>query len=71
MWINFKADCPFAIKVYIGGINAISGEPAVETEHTLQRRKILLDQKKNIQDYVVAPEQLWLDGIASTDGSVR
>lgn len=70
MWINFKGCRPFAIKIYVGGINAVSGEPAVETSGTLQRRKQRLDQGKSIQDYVVPPTQIWLDGVATTDGKV-
>lgn len=38
---------------------------------TSLRRKNRLDQGKSIQDYVVAPSQLWLDGIATHDGKVR
>lgn len=71
MWIRFESSAPFAIKVYVGGVNAVSGEPARETETTMLRRLELLGQEKSVQDYVVVPEQLWLDGIASSDGSVR
>ena len=71
MWINFSADAPFAIKIYVGGINAVSGEPMTETPATMLRRLTLLSKDKTVQDYVVPPKQLWLDGIASSDGSVR
>ncbi|TVY86618.1 Ubiquitin [Lachnellula willkommii] len=65
MWINFTATKPFAVKVYVGGVNAISGESKVVTDATKQRRK-----EKSIQNYVVPPMQHWLDGIAKTDGKV-
>jgi hypothetical protein len=72
MWIKFTSPCDkFAIKIHVGGVNAISGEPSYETEQTQARRYKLLSEKKSIQDYVVTPKQLWLDGIASTDGTVR
>ena len=71
MWISFKSTEPFAIKIYLGGVNAVSGEPARETETTMMRRIQLMQQQKCIQDYVVTPEQHWLDGIASTNGCVR
>ena len=71
MWINFESTHAFAIKVYVGGVNAVSGEPARETEITMMRRLKLLQERKNMQDYVVAPKQLWLDGIANADGNVR
>lgn len=51
-------------------INAVSGEPVVETAATRLRRANLLQQKKSIQDYLVVPNQLWLDGIATKDGKV-
>jgi hypothetical protein len=41
MWINFKATKPFAVKVYVGGVNAVSGEPKVITEEmTAKRREV-------------------------------
>lgn len=71
MWISFRSSERFAIKIYVGGVNAVSGEPAREMELTMMRRLKLLQQKKSVQDYVVTPAQLWLDGIASADGTVR
>jgi hypothetical protein len=71
MWIRFRAESPYAIKVFVGGVNAISGEPAVETAATRLRLRNRLAQNKPIQDYVVVPNQLWLDGIATDAGKVR
>ncbi|KAF2464590.1 uncharacterized protein BDR25DRAFT_271593 [Lindgomyces ingoldianus] len=88
MWINLHCTgqdwhCQkYMIKIYVGGINAISGEPAVETAATRLRRLAKLAASKPsrsiysssvnpLQDYVVVPAQLWLDGIADTDGTVR
>ncbi|OCK93017.1 uncharacterized protein K441DRAFT_495920, partial [Cenococcum geophilum 1.58] len=71
MWIRFHSTRTYTIKIYVGGVNAISGEPAVETAATKLRRQNLLRQSKSIQDYVVVPDQLWLDGIATRDGNVR
>ena len=71
MWINFKSDCRFAIKIFVGGVNAISGEPVTENAATKLRRLNLVAYDKSIQDYVVTPDQLWLDGIASENGHVR
>ncbi|TVY90806.1 hypothetical protein LAWI1_G005376, partial [Lachnellula willkommii] len=65
---------PLAVRVWLGGINAISGEPLVETLATALRRAKLLQEKKAIQDYVVVDPanqgQLWLDGIAKLNGKV-
>lgn len=71
MWIRFHSTRTYAIKIYVGGVNAISGESAVETAATKLRRQNLLRQSKSIQDYVIVPDQLWLDGIATGDGNVR
>jgi len=71
MWINFESKDRFAIKIYVGGVNAVSGEPMIENAATKLRRLNLIAQKKSVQDYVVTPNQLWLDGIASNDGCVR
>ncbi|KAI4122666.1 MAG: hypothetical protein LQ338_005682 [Usnochroma carphineum] len=71
MWINFSATKPFAIKIFLGGVNAVSGEPVNDNPATTLHRLNKLAKHQSIQDYVVAPNQLWLDGIASEQGSVR
>jgi hypothetical protein len=61
LWINFHSPSqyPFAVKIATGKINAITGEP---WEDGLNRRK---------QDYVVVPDQPWLDGYCVEEGMVR
>lgn len=71
MWISLKARAPFAVQIFVGGVNAVSGEPIGDDEATLIRRLRLMEKKRSIQDYVVTPEQLWLDGIATGKGRVR
>jgi hypothetical protein len=71
LWINLAASEPFAIKIYVGGINAVSGYPYNEDEETRARQRELLASGKSVQDYVVVPEQRWLDGIAISPGEVR
>jgi hypothetical protein len=69
MWLKFYAKEPFALKIYVGGVNAISGVPIKEsTEAALKRLQLSYKVK---QDYVILPEQPWLDGIASDDGRIR
>ncbi|CAZ85286.1 unnamed protein product [Tuber melanosporum] len=67
MWIDFnypgKGDPgglspQYAIKVFFGGVNAISGE----TWNSSAKKK---------QDYIVVPPQPWLDGIATGPGVVK
>jgi hypothetical protein len=71
MWIKFDSKHPYAIKVYVGGVNAVSGEPMIENAATRLRRQTLMQQRKSIQDYVIIPEQRWIDGIATGSGQVR
>ena len=60
MWINFyKGDYPFAIKIAAGKINALTGDTWT---NKLSKTK---------QDYVVIPEQPWIDGFAIDDGFIR
>ena len=59
LWLNFRGEYPFAIKIAAGKINAVSGEPWKEG----------LNRKP--QDYVVTPEQPWLDGFAVEKGVIR
>ena len=58
LWLNFRSayihdrwnEYPFAIKIATGKINAVNGMPWEE------------GLRRNPQDYVVAPEQPWIDG---------
>jgi hypothetical protein len=59
LWINFNGDYPFAIKVAAGKINAVTGEDWRDGLH------------RNPQDYMVAPEQPWLDGFCVEKGLIR
>jgi hypothetical protein len=45
MWMQFHSTEPYAIKIYVGGINVVSGEPSVETTVTKLRRQMKLHQK--------------------------
>lgn len=60
MWISFRArHYPFAVKIATGKINAASGKPwSYGLEH-------------DPQDYLVLPDQPWLDGYAVEKGVVR
>ncbi|XDG05127.1 hypothetical protein ABKA04_004742 [Annulohypoxylon sp. FPYF3050] len=71
MWINFEGVSPFMIKIYAGGVNVVSGEHNREDAQTKARRSERIREGKSIQDYVVTPRQLWLDGIAVSPGVVR
>lgn len=60
-WLNFDGlgEYPFAVKVAAGKINAVTGEPWEDG---------LSDAP---QDYLVIPEQPWLDGFSISEGLVR
>lgn len=61
MWISFEGACwrPNAVKIGVGSVNAVSGQP-----WDLQLRTVP-------QDYVVIPDQPWLDGINAGEGFIR
>ena len=67
LWINFKSDYryrfvrsyPFAVKIATGKICTVTGETWVNHLNT------------DPQDYVVLPEQPWLDGYCIEKGTVR
>ncbi|KAF2004808.1 hypothetical protein P154DRAFT_425628, partial [Amniculicola lignicola CBS 123094] len=69
--IQFRATARFAITLYVGGVNTISGESAEETAETLSRRQQQLKSGKSVQDYLVMPEQKRLDGVVVKPGTVR
>lgn len=60
LWLGFSAAAwkPNAVKIAVGGVNAITGEPD---------DNILRDP----QNYVVCPPQPWLDGIHTRQDAVR
>jgi len=65
MWINFGPSFhgslryPFAVKIATGKINAITGEAWRPGLH------------RDPQDYVVVPDQPWLDGYCVEKGTIR
>jgi hypothetical protein len=61
LWMGFHAAewKPNAVKIAMGGINVISGEP------------IKNGLKGDPQDYIVCPDQPWLDGINTGHGTIR
>ena len=62
LWLEFTAPWwkPHVLKVGIGGVDAISGEAFEPAGLTAKP-----------QDYLVLPDQPWLDGINAGDGFIR
>ena len=60
MWINFESTYPMAVKIAAGKINAVTGEGW---------RNALSDEPS--QDYLVIPDQPWLDGFYAGEGLIR
>ncbi len=61
LWLNFhyRARKPNAVKVAIGKVNAVSGEPWEQ------------ELRPDENDYLVCPPQPWLDGINAGGGYIR
>jgi len=72
MWIKFDGRDAFALKVYIGGVNAISGESKTKSSSlTINKRRWRKLKGLTVQGYIVTHDQRWLDGVASADGEVK
>jgi hypothetical protein len=70
MWIRFHSRYPFAVKIAAGKINAVDGEPW----HTTLTKRSGPRQGTDAgpeQDYLVLPEQPWLDGFSIGGGKIR
>jgi len=59
LWINFSSSYPFAIKIATGKVNAVTGDDWSDGLH------------RDPQDYVVSPDQPWLDGYVVEKGVIR
>ena len=59
LWVSFHSDYPFAVKVAAGKVCAVTGDPWVGHLNA------------DPQDYVVLPDQPWLDGYCVEKGVVR
>ncbi len=59
LWVCFSGGYPFAIKIAAGKINAVTGEDWRDGLH------------RDPQDYVIAPDQPWLDGYCVEKGVIR
>ncbi len=59
LWVNLHGRYPFAVKVATGKINALTGERWTDGIH------------RDPQDYMVTPDQPWLDGYCVEKGTIR
>lgn len=59
LWVCFSGGYPFAIKVAAGKINAVTGEDWRDGLH------------RDPQDYLIAPDQPWIDGYCVETGVIR
>lgn len=67
MWMKFKSKKPYAVQLFVGGVNAVSGQPLVQPGAPASSTT----RESRTQDYMVIPEQKWIDGIATRPGEVR
>ena len=59
LWISFSSGYPFAVKVATGKVCAITGDDWAERLN------------RDPQDYMVLPDQPWLDGYCVEKGAIR
>lgn len=67
MWLRFSADCPIALKIAAGKINAVSGKT-----WSNELQEVASEDRDNTQpDYIVIPKQPWLDGFNVGKGLIK
>ncbi len=73
LWIDFSGRYPIAVKIGTGKINAISGSQwSGGLQHPRQVSEIHSGKAMEAkQDYVVIPEQPWLDGYCTEETVIR
>jgi hypothetical protein len=59
MWLNFETNYPMVVKVAAGKMNAVTGDSWDDALH------------EEPQDYLVLPDQPWLDGFCVQKGLIR
>ena len=59
LWLRFSSFYPFAVRIAAGKIDAVSGKAWAPGLH------------RDPQDYVIVPEQPWLDGFCVEKGVIR
>lgn len=72
LWLNFNGDYPIALKVGTGKINAIDGANWKEglTRRSSAPSEWRITRPNDGQNYVVIPEQPWLDGYCVDEGVI-
>ncbi|OAL44950.1 hypothetical protein IQ07DRAFT_591790 [Pyrenochaeta sp. DS3sAY3a] len=77
VWIKFVSKKPYAVRLYVGGVNAVSGKPIESSGKSKAEswdgsQKWAEDETQHWkQDYMVVPRQKWIDGIATQPGVVQ
>ena len=72
LWLSFDADYPMAVKVAAGRINAVSGKEWSTPLHGPKNPPPgYRARAAHHQDYLVLPEQPWLDGFNVATGQIR
>ncbi len=64
MFLHFTSRTYFVVKIFLNSVNVITGDiPQAKIENgSIDRQK---------QDYVVVPNQRWIDGVAIGGGKAR
>jgi len=61
LWMNFESDTPTAVKIGLGKTDVLTGKTFTQN----------LNRSIDNQNYLVAPDQPWLDGINSGNDVIR
>mmetsp|Transcript_1761 Transcript_1761/g.4464 ORF Transcript_1761/g.4464 Transcript_1761/m.4464 type:complete len:728 (+) Transcript_1761:58-2241(+) len=72
-WLNFCKRSPGALKIYVGGVNAIDGSSGLAEKGAVRNATLGPEAHQNyciLGGGALKRDQVWLDGINSGDGSV-
>lgn len=67
--LRFSSTKPYAVRVYAGDVNAISGRQISEERANSAKPKTI--RRQFSQDYIIVPDQDWLQGFAVEPGVAR
>ena len=71
MWIGLRSKLMYAIRIYVDGVNIVTGTKKDPTKFPRIGKHMFQGQSTYVQDYVMAPGQKWIDGAFVEPGKFR
>lgn len=71
LFIQYESSLQFAVRIFADGINVVSAKTCKESVRLDNNQTRMIAREQTIQDYVVTPQQRWIDGFATVSSEVR